>query len=137
MNRVFDIAGSAMAAQSVRLNTVASNVANADTAAGAPGAGYRARSPVFAATLDAALAADESATPGVRVVDVVEQERPARIEHRPGHPLADADGNVYVPNIEVMEQLADLMSASRTYETNVEVLNTARQLLLRTLQIGR
>ena len=134
MNRIFDIASSALAAQTIRLNTIASNVANANTVAGSPDEVYRPRAPIFQAVLDGART--EGAA-GVRVVDVVESDVPAVAHFRPDHPLADENGNVFAPDIEVMREYADLVSASRTYETNVEIIDTTRQLLLKTLQLGR
>jgi len=129
---VFSIAGSAMSAQSVRLNTVASNLANADAVAGSPEAVYKARMPVFE-TVDL----DAAGNAGVRVRDVIESEAQVQRRHQPGHPAADAQGYVYAPNVNVVEQMVDMISASRTYENSVEVLNTSKELMLRTLELGR
>jgi len=130
--KIFDVAGSALSAQSVRLNTIASNLANADGVSSTPEGAYRARHPVFAAVLDAAGRAE-----GVRVVDVVEDKRAPRPEHMPGHPLADENGYVWFSSVNPIEEMADMMSAESTYRNNVEMIDTVRQLMLRTLQIGR
>jgi len=137
LERVFDIAGSALSAGSVRLNTVASNLANADTVSASPGDIYRAREPVFATMLGEQLGAGTADAAGVQVAGVVESSAPPRTEYRPDHPAADADGYVYYSNVNAMEELANLVSASRSYETNVDVMNTTKQLLLKTLQLGR
>ena len=137
MNRIFDIANSALAAQTIRLNTIASNLANANTEAGSPDAVYRAKSPVFRAVMERATAETGVETAGVRVVGVAEETKPPLVQYRPEHPLADANGNIYVPDIEIMSEYADLVAASRSYETNVEIIDTTRQLLLKTLQLGR
>lgn len=137
MNRIFDIAGSALAAQTLRLNTIASNVANANTVAGSPDDVYRARSPIFTAVFEEAASKAGLDTAKVQVTGVVEHDKPAIAQYRPDHPLADENGNVYTPDIEVMSQYADMIAASRSYETNVEVIDTTRQLMLKTLQLGR
>jgi len=130
--KIFDVAGSALSAQSVRLNTIASNLANADAVSSTPEGAYRARHPVFAAVLDAAGRAE-----GVRVVDVVEDNRAPQAQHMPGHPLADENGYVWFSSVNPVEEMADMMSAESTYRNNVEMIDTVRQLMLRTLQIGR
>lgn len=135
--KVFDIGGSAMSAQALRLNVVASNLANAESAASSTGETYRARQPVFAAVLDAVRGGGTApAGGGVRVLGIVESQAPLRREYRPDHPLADAEGYVYLPNVNVIEEMANMISASRSYQTNAEVVNTVKQLLLRTLQLG-
>jgi flagellar basal-body rod protein FlgC len=135
--KVFDIGGSAMSAQALRLNVVASNLANAESAASSTGETYRARQPVFAAVLDAVRGGGTTpAGGGVRVLGIVESQAPLRREYRPDHPLADAEGYVYLPNVNVIEEMANMISASRSYQTNAEVVNTVKQLLLRTLQLG-
>jgi flagellar basal-body rod protein FlgC len=135
--KVFDLSGSALSAQSVRLNTVASNMANADVASSTPEGAYRARYPVFAAVLDEAANARGSTAAAVRVAGVVESGAAPRAEYLPGHPLANADGYVFFPAVNVVEQMTDMMSASRSYQGNVEIMNTVKQLMLRTLQLGR
>ena len=129
---IFRIAGSALQAQSVRLNTVASNLANADTVAGTPDAVYKARMPVFETELNAAT---EQA--GVRVSEIVQStEEPTRIP-RPGHPDADEQGYVYATNVNPVEEMVNMISASRSYQTSAEVLNTGKDLILKTLELGR
>lgn len=132
--RIFDTAASGMAAQSVRLNATASNLANAETLASSPEAAYRARQPVFAAIRSAF--GDEAAS-GVRVLGVVESQVPIAVRHAPGNPLADADGNVYAANVNPVDEMVNMISASRSYQNNVEIMSSARQAMLDTLQIGR
>ena len=131
--RIFEIAGSALAAQSARLNTVASNLANADSVAGDAKSVYRARLPMFQAQLDAA----NPESVGVRVLGVVESQAEAQKRYEPGHPLADAEGYVYAPNVNVVEEMVNMISASRSYQSSVEVMNTAKELALRTLTLGK
>lgn len=131
--RLFDIAGSALSAQSVRLSTVASNLANADSVAGDPSKVFRAHMPVFKAAAE--LGGEQ--TPGVQVAEVVESRAEPEKRYEPGHPLADADGYVYAPSINTVEQMVDMISASRAYQGNVELMNTAKDLALRTLSLGR
>lgn len=130
---IFDVAGSAMTAQSVRLSTVASNLANADSIAGTPDAAYRAKHPVFSAE---AVGADASLA-GVRVTEVKESTAAAIKRYEPGHPLADAQGYVYAPDIDPVAQMVDMISASRSYQANVEVFNTAKELANATLMMGK
>ncbi len=134
--RIFDVAGSAVSAQSQRLNVVASNLANADTVAGPDGSAYKARQVVFQTTaLGGAGARDTTA--GVKVSTVTEDTSPGRRVHDPKHPSADADGYVTYSNVNAVEEMVNMMSASRSYQNNVEVMSTARNLLLKTLQIGQ
>jgi len=137
IERIFDIAGSALSAGSVRLNTVSSNLANAETVSGTPEGAYRARQPVFASVLAGQVGAQTPQSTGVQVLGIAESAAAPRMEYRPDHPEADADGYIYHSNVNVMEQLTDLISASRSYQTNVDVMSTARQLLLKTLELGR
>jgi flagellar basal-body rod protein FlgC len=138
--KVFDIAGSGLAAQSVRLNTVASNLANADSVSGDPASVYKARHPVFAA-VHAALAARRSSAAGadaaVRVAGIVTSNAAPTVRHDPGNPLADEQGNVYAPNVNVIEEMTDMISASRAYQNDVEVMNTSKDLMLATLKLGQ
>ncbi len=134
--KVFDIAGSALSAQSVRLNTVASNLANAESVSSSEKGTYRARQPLFAAVMDA-LHGNGNASAGVKVTGVVESQAPLRREYRPEHPLADAQGFVHMPNVNAIEEMTNMISASRSYQTNAEVINTSKQLLLRTLSLGQ
>jgi flagellar basal-body rod protein FlgC len=129
--KVFDIAGGALTAQSQRLNTIASNLANADSATGPDGKPYRAKQVVFASV---PLAGDAAA--GVRVTGVIEDPSPMKMVHDPKHPLADDKGYVTMPNVSVVDEMVNMISASRSYQNNVEVMNTAKTLLLKTLQLG-
>jgi flagellar basal-body rod protein FlgC len=134
--RLFDIASSSMSAQSVRLNTTASNLANANTVAGSAAAAYRSRQPVFQTVLAGTGPAD-AASAGVRVAGVVQAAaEPARL-YEPGHPLADAEGYVYASNVNVVDEMVNMITGSRSYENSVEVMNTSKELLLRTLTLGQ
>ncbi len=135
--KVFDVAGSALNAQTVRLNSMASNLANAETASATAEEAYRARHPVFATAMAAAGDTADPENMGVRVAGIVESQAEVRVEYRPDHPLADDKGYVYLSNVNTMEEMADMISASRSYQTNVEVINTAKQLMLRTLELGK
>jgi flagellar basal-body rod protein FlgC len=130
---VFQVASSAMSAQSLRLNTVASNLANVDSAVSANGQPYRAKEVVFQAT---PIGNAGEASQGVRVTGIVESAAPPRMSYDPGNPLADEQGYVAMSNVDAVEEMVNMISASRSYQTNVEVMNTAKQMLLRTLQIG-
>jgi flagellar basal-body rod protein FlgC len=135
---IFDIAGSGMSAQSVRLNTVASNLANADSVSGDPNSVYRAKHPVFQAVMGSGTGSGTSAsTASVKVTGIAESQAAAETRYDPGNPLADAQGNVYAPNVNVVEEMADMISASRSYQNNVEVLNTSRDMMLSTLKLGQ
>ena len=129
---VFNVSASAMTAQAMRLNAVASNLANADSIVSSDGKPYRAKQVVFEAT----PMGDGSAT-GVRVTRVVEDASPARMVYDPKNPAADEKGYVAFSNVNVVEEMTNMISASRAYQTNVEMLNTAKTLMLRTLQIGQ
>ena len=129
---VFAIAGSALTAQSARLNAVASNLANADSVAGANGQPYRAKQVVFAATPIGAEGGQ-----GVQVTQVVESDAPLRLNYEPSSPFANEQGYVAMPNVNPVEEMVNMISASRSYQTNVEVMNTAKTLLLKTLAIGQ
>ena len=132
---VFDLSGSALSAQSTRLNTVASNMANADVASSTAEGVYRARQPLFTAMLE--QAGGQESNRGVRVSGIVESDAPPRTEYMPGHPLANEDGYVFFPAINMVEEMANMMSASRSYQNNVEMMNTVKSLMLRTLQLGQ
>ena len=137
--KVFDIAGAGLSAQSVRLNTVASNLANADSISGDPSTVYKARHPVFQAVhaaVGAAAAQGAAGSASVRVAGIVESQAPAIVRNDPGNPLADAQGNVYAPNVNVIEEMTDMISASRAYQNDVEVMSTAKDLMLATLKLG-
>ncbi|WP_028101153.1 flagellar basal body rod protein FlgC [Pseudoduganella violaceinigra] len=130
---IAQIAGSAMAAQTVRLNTVASNLANADSVAGSEAETYRARKPVFAALMDEN---GDAAGGRVQVLDVVQSAEPLRKVYEPGNPLANADGMVFYPNVNQVAEMTDMMSASRAFETNVEVLGRIRGMQASLLKLG-
>jgi flagellar basal-body rod protein FlgC len=129
---VFSIAGSALSAQSARLNAVASNLANADSVAGSNGLPYRAKQVVFAAT---PIGADGGQ--GVKVTQVVESAAPLRLQYEPNSPFANEQGYVSMPNVNPVEEMVNMISASRAYQTNAEVMNTSKTLLLKTLAIGQ
>lgn len=132
MFKIFDVSGSAASAQTQRLNVVASNVANADTVAGPDGQAYKARHVVF----QSLLMGDATST-GVQVSQVVESQNEGRRVHDPKHPAADGQGYVTYSNVNPIEEMVDMISASRSYQNNVEVMNTAKSLLLKTLQMGQ
>lgn len=136
--KIFDIAGSGMAAQSVRLNTVASNLANAESVSGTAEGAYKARHPVFEAVKAGMQAAANGVDPSaaVKVQGIVEDGRAPEMRYQPGNPLANADGYVFAPNVNVVEEMVDMISASRAYQNNVEVMNTSKELLLATLKLG-
>jgi flagellar basal-body rod protein FlgC len=137
MFRILDVAGSAVSAQSQRLNVVASNLANADTVAGPDGAAYKARQVVFQTALVGAVGQRGEAGTGVRVATIVESTAEGRRVHDPKHPAADAEGYVTYSNVNPVEEMVNMISASRSYQNNIEVMSTARTLLLKTLQIGQ
>ena len=131
---VFQIAGSAMTAQSMRLNVVASNLANVDSATSSTGEPYKARQVVFQATR---LPGADSNGMGVKVTKVVEDPSPPRMVYDPSNPLANDQGYVTMPNVNVVEEMTNMISASRSYQTNADMMNTAKTLMLRTLQLGQ
>ena len=136
MFKVFDVAGSALSAQSLRLNVTASNMANANSVSSSEGDTYRARQPVFAAMLEQA-GGGQGANVGVQVKGVVESQAPLQQQYNPGHPMANEEGYIFLPNVNVVEEMANMISASRSYQSNVEVINTAKQLMMRTLTMGQ
>jgi flagellar basal-body rod protein FlgC len=129
---IFNVAGSAMNAQSQRLNTVASNLANADSATSANGEPYRAKQVVFAAT-----PVGENGATGVNVAAVIEDPSPMKQVYDPKNPLADDKGYVTMPNVNVVEEMVNMISASRSYQSNAEMMNTTKTLLLKTLNLGQ
>jgi flagellar basal-body rod protein FlgC len=136
--KVFDVSGSALTAQSIRLNTTASNLANAESVSGSARSTYRARHPVFASLVNefGATPEEDDSTVGVRVLGIVESAAPALVRYQPDHPLADAKGNVYVSNVNSIEEMTNMIAASRSFQSNVEVINTSRDLLLKTITMG-
>ncbi|HTC54668.1 MAG TPA: flagellar basal body rod protein FlgC [Steroidobacteraceae bacterium] len=138
--KIFDIAGSGLSAQSVRLNTVASNLANADSVSGDPATVYKARHPIFQAVqqqIQGASSLDNQSEAAVRVSGIMESQAAPQMRYDPGNPLANAQGNVYAPNVNVIEEMTDMISASRAYQDNVEVMNTSKDLMLATLKLGQ
>ena len=133
---IFNVAGSAVSAQSQRLNVVASNLANADTVAGPDGKAYQGRQVTFQTVFMGQTGQPEGAA-GVRVSNISEDNTPGRRVHDPKHPSADADGYVTYSNVNAVEEMVHMISASRSYQNNIEVMNTARTLLMKTLQLGQ
>jgi flagellar basal-body rod protein FlgC len=125
-----------MNAQSLRLNLVASNISNANSVSSSAEGAYKSRQPVFAAELKNILNNQDAASK-VKVLGVVENQAPPVMEYAPNHPLADKAGYIYKSNVNTVEEMANMMSASRSYQNNVEVLNTAKQLILQTLKMGQ
>jgi len=134
---VFEIAGSAMTAQSQRLNAVASNLANADSVTSSNGQPYRAKQVVFSASPIAGATAAGAAARGVVVTGVIEDISPGRQLYDPKHPMADAQGYITMPNVNVIEEMVNMIAASRAYQNNIEMLNTAKTLMLKTLTLGQ
>ena len=141
---VFDVSGSAMAAQSIRLNTTASNLANAESVSENPEDTYRALQPVFAQQLAAArlgfgesASAGEAASNGVTVLDIVESQAPLNMRYEPHHPYANEEGFVAYPNVSVVEEMSNMISASRAFQLKVEIMNTAKTLAERVLMMGQ
>ncbi|WP_185265602.1 flagellar basal body rod protein FlgC [Halopseudomonas xiamenensis] len=144
LNQVFDIAGSGMNAQSLRLNTTASNIANAETVSSSIDQTYRARQAVFATVFNqqqalggSLFAPNDQAGSGVEVLGVVESDAELQARYEPDHPMANEEGYVYYPNVNVVEEMANMMAASRAYQTNVEIMNTAKTMLQRVLTLGQ
>jgi len=127
---IFEIAGSAMRAQNLRLNTTASNLANANSVASTPEGAYKARHPVFAAMLDNEIG-------GVKTLGIVESAREPTKRYEPGHPLANEEGYIYSSNVDAVEEMANMMAATRSYQSNVDMLTTVKQLMLQTLKMGQ
>ena len=147
LGNVFDIAGSGMTAQSLRLNTTASNIANAETASSSTETAYRARKPVFSAIQQSLMqpengfpvmgSSDSQVGAGVRVEGVVESDAELQMRYEPDHPAANEDGYVFYPNVNVVEEMADMMSSSRSFQMNVDVMNTAKSMMQRILTLGQ
>jgi len=133
--KIFDVAGSGMSAQSVRLNTTASNLANADSVSGDPTKVYKAKHPLFEA-IRSGMGAN-AANSGVTVKGITEAQGAPTARYEPGNPLADTNGFVYAPNVNTVEEMVDMISASRSYQNNVEVMNTAKDMMLATLKLGQ
>jgi flagellar basal-body rod protein FlgC len=136
LDNVFGIAGTALNAQSIRMNTTASNLANANSVAGSEAEAYRGKRPLFKALMDEEMThAGAQFVGGVKVDRIMQDAAPIRKTWEPGNPLADKEGNVYYSNVNEMSEMVDMMAASRSYQNNVEVVNTARQLMSRTIDI--
>lgn len=134
---VFNVAGSGMAAQSTRLNTVASNLANADSVSSTAEGAYRSREPLFAAVKNQLDAGKNDVGEGVQVLGVTESQAAIPSRYEPGNPLANADGYVFASNVNPVDELVNMISASRSYQNNVEVMNSTRQLMQKTLDLGK
>lgn len=132
---VFDISASALTAQSVRLSAISSNLANAEVVSGSAETAYRAQYPVFSAVIEDVF--NPQAVPGVKVTDMVKSSLEPRKEFSPDHPLADQDGYIYFSNVNSVEETANMISASRSYQSSVEVMNASKQLIMRTINLGR
>jgi flagellar basal-body rod protein FlgC len=128
----FDIGSTGLVAQAMRLSITASNVANAESVAGPDGRTYRARQVLFAP-----VAVENTKGAGVQVTEIVESNEPLRQEYKPFHPMADKNGYVQMPNVNPVEEMVNMISASRSYQMNIEMMNTTRQLMLKTLDLGR
>lgn len=144
LSNVFNISASAMNAQSIRLNTTASNLANAETVSSSIEQTYRARKPIFQVEQKQwadrnfrAIDLDSDVGNGVKVAAIVEKDAPLDIRYEPTHPMADENGYVFRPNVNVVEEMADMISASRSFSVNTEVFNTAKTLIQKTLTLGR
>lgn len=138
---IFDVVGTGMSAQSVRLNTTASNLANADSVSSSIDETYRARHPVFAAEMSKAAAyqsnSGSNASVKVKVAGIVESDAPLNVEFAPNHPMADKDGYIYKPNVNVIEEMTDMMSASRSFQTNVQIAESAKRMVTQVLRLGK
>ena len=142
---VFNIAGSGMSAQTTRLNTVASNIANAETVSSSMDQTYRARHPVFSTVMQGqadgdsgSLFADQGqAGQGVQVAGIVEDKNNLEARYEPNHPAADKNGYVYYPNVNVVQEMADMISASRSFQTNADMMNTAKTMMQKVLTLGQ
>jgi len=133
---VMSISSTGMEAENVRLNTTASNIANANSVSSSYDETYRARHPVFAAELQRAMG-DQSKGVGVEVKGIVESDEPLQVEYAPHNPMADEEGYIYKPNVNIVEEMANMMSASKAYETNVQVADTTKKIFRRVLQLGQ
>jgi flagellar basal-body rod protein FlgC len=141
--KIFDTAGSGMAAESLRLNATASNLANADSVSNSADSAYKAKELLFAPTQDSdstggigASGNDGAINNGVRMVGVSESQQPVESHYEPGNPQADENGYVYGSNVNPIDELVNMISASRSYQNNVEVMNTTKQLMIKTIDLG-
>jgi len=134
--QVFDIAGSGMSAQAIRLNTVSSNMANAKNVSSNPQDIYRAKNPVFQSVMRELTGGESVSGTGVKVLRIDESQTEGQKLYNPNNPMADKEGYVYQSNVNVIEEMANMISASRSYQNNVEVMNTAKQLMTATIRLG-
>jgi flagellar basal-body rod protein FlgC len=144
LGNIFDISGTGMMAQSIRLNTTASNIANAEAVSSSIDETYRARHPVFSQIHKDQMGytrddvnVNEDIGNGVKVLGIVESDAPLEARYNPEHPMADEEGYVYYPNVNVVEEMANMISASRSYQTNVDIMNTAKTMMERVLTLGQ
>lgn len=141
LSSVFDIAASGMSAQSVRLNAISSNIANADSAASSADAAYKSRHPVFELIRQQAnengMQDNLNNGYGVHVKEIVESKAPAQMRYEPENPLADENGYVHYPDINIVEEMANMMAASRAFQTNVDMMDTAKSMMQRVLSLGQ
>lgn len=142
LTSIFDVAGSGMTAQSARLNTTASNIANAESASSSTDQVYRGRHPIFQTQLMSAMQGDGMSLPqddvmGVQVAGIVESDAPLQRRYEPDHPQSDEEGYVFYPNVNVVEEMTNMISASRSFQMNVEVMNSAKQMVQRVLSLGQ
>ena len=133
--RLMSIAGTGMNAQLIRMNTTASNLANAGVVAGTDAGAFRAKRPVFESLLNNAMSGKESFEGGVRVNEIIDDPKPVKQVFGPNNPLADENGYVFASNVNEIEELIEMMDASRAYQNNIEVISTAKQLMSRTLEV--
>lgn len=136
---IFDVAGMGMGVQSLRLNTIASNLANAESVASSPEGAYRSRHPVFNTVQMNAMndAMDDAASVGIEVSDILESDKDVQAKYDPNNPKADANGYVYMSNVNIADQMADMISASRSYQTNAEMMRAAKELMQHTINLGK
>jgi flagellar basal-body rod protein FlgC len=134
---IFDIAGMGMSAQSIRLNTVASNLANAETVSHSQESAYRSKHPIFSSfTLSGDEFNDDASLIGVRVNRIMQNEKPVHMKYDPSHPQANDQGYVFLSNVNVVAEMADMLSASRAYQTNAQLFNSAKDMMLQTINLG-
>ena len=132
-----DISATGMHVQTIRLNTIASNIANVNSISSNADETYRSKQPVFKTILDDKWGNKRDDIAGVQIHEIVENQEPLKMEYNPNHPMANKDGFIFRPNVNVVEEMANMLDASRSYETNIEVMNTSKQILLRTIQLGK
>ncbi len=135
--KIFDVASSGMTAQTSRLNVTASNIANAESVGSSPDTTYRARHPVFATVKDRIQGQQPNLSSRVRVQNIIEDQRPGLQRYEPGHPLANENGYIFASNVNPVQEMVNMLSASRSFQNNVEVMNTAKELLVRTISLGQ